>query len=121
MSIAELEGAQKDELAVSLATLLLHDSGVEVSAENLDAALKAAGVEVAPYWASLFASLVAKVPDVDALLAGPSAGAAVAGGAPASGAAAGGAAAPAEKEEEEEEADLGGGMDMFGGGEDADY
>ncbi|RLN87921.1 hypothetical protein BBJ28_00009191 [Nothophytophthora sp. Chile5] len=39
---------------------------------------------------------------------------------------AGGAAAPAEvkkeeKVEEEEEADLGGGMDMFGGGDDADY
>ncbi|KAG5190490.1 60s acidic ribosomal protein-domain-containing protein [Tribonema minus] len=46
------------------------------------------------------------------------------GGAPAAGGAAGGAAAEAveeKKEEEEEEVDMGGGMDMFGGGEGGDY
>ncbi|KAJ0396793.1 hypothetical protein P43SY_007689 [Pythium insidiosum] len=52
-----------------------------------------------------------------AKLATVSVGAAVAGGAAAaSGAAA--AEAPAAAEEEEEEADIGGGMDMFGGGSD---
>ena len=40
MSITELEGTQKEELAVSLATLILQDSNVEVSAENITATVK---------------------------------------------------------------------------------
>ena len=80
--------------------------------------LNASGNKVASYLPGLFSDLLARGLTIDSFLAGPSAGSASA--APAGAAAAGGAAAEAKKEEsEEEEADLGGGMDMFGGG--ADY
>jgi len=118
MSLAELSAAQKDELATSLAVLLCHDSEVEVSADNLNAALKASNNKVAAYFPTLFADLLSKGFSVDKFLAGPSAGGS-AGAAPAAGAAGAAAAAPkVEEKEEEEEADLGGGMDMFGGGDD---
>ncbi|OQS03577.1 hypothetical protein THRCLA_04111, partial [Thraustotheca clavata] len=41
MSIAELSATQKEELATSVAVLLLTDAEVEVSADNINAALKA--------------------------------------------------------------------------------
>lgn len=40
MSLAELTPAQKEELVVSLSALLLQDSGVDMSAENLEAVIK---------------------------------------------------------------------------------
>ncbi|DBA04479.1 TPA: hypothetical protein N0F65_010075 [Lagenidium giganteum] len=115
MSLAELTQSQKDELATSLAVLAVHDAKVEISAENLTAALEASGNKVAAFVPQLFADLIARGLKVGKFLAGPSAG----GAAPAAGASAGAAAAAApEEKEEEEEADLGGGMDMFGGGSD---
>jgi 60s Acidic ribosomal protein len=42
-------------LRSTYAALLLHDDGQEVSAEKINAVLKAAGVTVEPYWAGLFA------------------------------------------------------------------
>jgi len=40
MSLAELSPAQKEEMVISLSALLLQDSGVDMSAENLDAVIK---------------------------------------------------------------------------------
>lgn len=40
MSLADLNPAQKEELVVSLSALLLQDSGVDMSAENLEAVIK---------------------------------------------------------------------------------
>ena len=117
VAIADMTQSQKEELAVSLAVLALHDSKVEISADNLASALEASGNSVSAYLPQLFADLIGRGLKVDKFLAGPSAG-----GAPAAGAAAGGAsgaaAAVEEVVEEEEEANLGGGMDMFGGGSD---
>jgi large subunit ribosomal protein LP1 len=82
-----------------------------LQADNINTLVKAAGVEVEPYWPSLFASLAAKKGIEEFILnVGAGGGAAApAAGAAAGGAAAGGAAAPAveEKVEEEEDADMG--------------
>lgn len=43
MSLADLTPAQKEELVVSLSALLLQDSGVDMSAENLEAVIKVCG------------------------------------------------------------------------------
>lgn len=40
MSLADLNAAQKEELIVSLSALLLQDSGVDMSAENIEAVVK---------------------------------------------------------------------------------
>jgi large subunit ribosomal protein LP1 len=119
MSIADLSPAQKQELATSLAVLLCHDAEVEVSAENLNAALKASKNKVDAFLPQLMADVIERGLKVEKLLAGPSAGAAAApAAAGASGAAPAAAASKKEEKVEEEEADLGGGMDMFGGGSD---
>ncbi|PSC74194.1 60s acidic ribosomal P1 [Micractinium conductrix] len=99
----------KSELACVYAVLALHDDGVEITAENIAALTKAAGIEVEPYWPGLFAKLVEKK-SVDDFIVNVGAG----GGAPAAaaGPAASGAAAAAaekveEKVEEEEDEDMG--------------
>ncbi|KAL1923302.1 ribosomal protein P1 [Calcarisporiella thermophila] len=43
------------ELAIVYASLILADDGVEISTDKLLALCKAAGVEVEPVWASVFA------------------------------------------------------------------
>ncbi len=48
------------ELAVTYAALILHDDGLEITADNLNTILKAANITVEPYWPSLFAKLFAK-------------------------------------------------------------
>lgn len=83
-----------------------------MQADNINTLVKAAGVEVEPYWPALFASLAAKKNVDDFILnvgAGGGGAAAPAGGDAGAAAAAGGAAAPAaeEKVEEEEDADMG--------------
>lgn len=40
MSLADLTATQKEELVVSLSALLLQDSGVDMSAENIEAVIK---------------------------------------------------------------------------------
>ncbi|EER26194.1 hypothetical protein D8B26_003465 [Coccidioides posadasii str. Silveira] len=106
------------ELAVSYAALILADDGVEISADKLQALLKAANVQdVEPIWTSLFSKALEGKDVKDILTNVGSAGAA----APAAGvaAAAGGAApteaAPAaeEKKEEEEESDEDMGFGLF--------
>ena len=106
---SKLSKEEHDELCCSYAALMLHDDGLEITAEKLSAVIKASGNEVEPYWPMLFAKAL-KGQDVKALLsnigsAGPAAGPA----------AAAGGAAPAEvveeKKEEVEDVDMGG---LFG-------
>merc|ERR1712040_5060 len=105
------------ELSCTYAALILHDSDVEINADNLNKVIKAAGVSVEPFWPGLFASALTGV-DVAGLITNIGSGV---GSAPAGGAAAGGAAAdaaPAEEakkeESEEEESDSDMGFDLFG-------
>merc|ERR1712244_188456 len=79
------------ELCCTYAALILHDSDVEINADNLNKVIKAAGVSVEPFWPGLFASALTGV-DVAGLITNIGSGV---GSAPAGGAAAGGAAADA--------------------------
>jgi ribosomal protein L12E/L44/L45/RPP1/RPP2 len=128
MTLSALPQSERDELAVTLAALLLHDGGAEITADKINVVLSAAGISgVASYLPGMFASLLAKS-KVDDLIASSTAP----GGGSSSGAAPAGAAAPAaagakkeEKKEEkkaakEEEVDVGGG-DLFGGAKGGKY
>lgn len=82
-----------------------------MQADNINTLVKAAGVEVEPYWPTLFAGLAAKK-NIDEFIlnVGAGGGAPAAGGAAAAGGAGGAAAAEEKKEEkveEEEDADMG--------------
>lgn len=83
--------------------------------------IEATGNEVEGYWPSLFAGFLAKAGIEELILSASSGGGGGGGGGAGAGDDAGGdAAAPVEEkkeEEEEEDIDMGGGMDMFGGGE----
>eukprot|EP00028_Trichosphaerium_sp_Am-I-7-wt_P011592 CAMPEP_0168538224 /NCGR_PEP_ID=MMETSP0405-20121227/20952_1 /TAXON_ID=498012 /ORGANISM="Trichosphaerium sp, Strain Am-I-7 wt" /LENGTH=107 /DNA_ID=CAMNT_0008567249 /DNA_START=136 /DNA_END=456 /DNA_ORIENTATION=+ len=106
-----MSDGKRDELACTYAALILHDEGLEVTAEKLATLVKAANItDMQPYWPGLFAKVL-KSNSIDDLILSTSGGAAAGGDAPA---AAGDAAAeaepePEEEEEEESEADLGGG------------
>ena len=89
------------ESALSYAALILSDSDVEITSENLLALTNAAKIQVEGIYADLFAKAL-EGQDIKALLTNFSAGAASAGAAPSSGAAAGAAEAEAEEEKEEE-------------------
>merc|ERR1711970_136735 len=74
-----LSKADHDELCCSYAALMLHDDGVEITAEKLSKVIKASGNEVEPYWPMLFAKAL-KTANISALLtnvgsAGPAGGA----------------------------------------------
>ena len=109
---SKLSKADHDELVCSYAALMLHDDGLEITAEKLSKVIKASGNEVDAYWPALFAKAL-KNANIGELLtnvvtAGPAAGPVAA--------AAGGDAAPAEekkeeKKEEVEDVDMGG---LFG-------
>merc|ERR1712224_315920 len=112
-----LSKADHDELCCSYAALMLHDDGVEITAEKLSKVISASGNEVEPYWPMLFAKALksAKIEDLlsNVASAGPAAGPA---------AAAGAVEAEVEEEKEEkkeevEDVDMGG---LFGDDED-DY
>ena len=82
-----------------------------MQADNISTLVKAAGIEVEPYWPALFANLAAKK-SIEEFILNVGAGGGAAAAAPAggdAGAAAGGAAAAKEEEkvEEEEDADMG--------------
>merc|ERR1711981_75028 len=97
-----LSKGDHDELCVSYAALMLHDDGVEITAEKLSKVVKESGNTVEPYWPMLFAKAL-KTHNIKDLLTGL-------GSAGGDGAAAAGDA-PAEKEEEkeeEEDVDMGG-------------
>merc|ERR1711972_329085 len=115
--ISALLKMANSELCCTYAALILHDSDVEINADNLNKVIKAAGVSVEPFWPGLFASALTGV-DVAGLITNIGSGV---GSAPAGSAAAGGAAAdaaPAEEakkeESEEEESDSDMGFDLFG-------
>lgn len=81
-----------NELACVYASLILQDDDVAITSEKIQTILKAANVDVEPYWPGLFAKALESV-DVKALISNVGSGV---GGAPAAAAPAGGAA-PAEE------------------------
>merc|ERR1712097_124500 len=97
-----LSQAEHDELCCSYAALMLHDDGVEITAEKLNKVIKASGNEVEPYWPMLFAKALKGADVGDMLTNVASAGPAPAGGVAAAGGDAG-APAEAKKEEKKEE------------------
>lgn len=106
--------ASNEELACVYSALILQDANSPVSAENLQTLLKAASVDVEPFWPGLFAKAVESISLKD-LVSNVGAGA----GAPAPAAGAAAAAPVAEekkeekKEEEEEEEDDDMGFGLF--------
>ncbi|KAJ3035641.1 60S acidic ribosomal protein P1 [Rhizophlyctis rosea] len=86
------------EAACVYAALILHDDGVEITADKLSSLISAAGVEVEPIWPNLFAKAL-EGKDIGSFLFNVGSGS---GPAPAGGAApAAGGAAPAEEAKEE--------------------
>ncbi|XP_051160321.1 60S acidic ribosomal protein P1 [Leptopilina boulardi] len=97
--------SSKAELACVYSALLLVDDDVAVTGEKIQTILKAANVDVEPYWPGLFAKALEGV-NVKELITniGSGVGAAPAAGAAAApAAAAGGAAAESKKEEKKKE------------------
>eukprot|EP00091_Calanus_sinicus_P005035 TRINITY_DN15399_c0_g1_i1.p1 TRINITY_DN15399_c0_g1~~TRINITY_DN15399_c0_g1_i1.p1 ORF type:complete len:110 (+),score=61.07 TRINITY_DN15399_c0_g1_i1:156-485(+) len=94
------------ELACVYAALILADDDVAITPEKLTTILKAAGVDVEPYWPGLFAKALESC-DLKTLIttvgSGVGSAPAAGGAAPAAGGAAPAEAAPAKKEEEPEE------------------
>merc|ERR1711904_700804 len=87
---ADLSQADKDELCCSYAALMLHDDGLEITAEKLNKVIKASGNTVEPYWPMLFAKAL-KSANIGDLLTN------VASAAPAGGAGGAGPAAAVEE------------------------
>eukprot|EP00343_Euplotes_focardii_P008399 CAMPEP_0205821686 /NCGR_PEP_ID=MMETSP0206-20130828/8909_1 /ASSEMBLY_ACC=CAM_ASM_000279 /TAXON_ID=36767 /ORGANISM="Euplotes focardii, Strain TN1" /LENGTH=111 /DNA_ID=CAMNT_0053117355 /DNA_START=33 /DNA_END=368 /DNA_ORIENTATION=+ len=101
----------KSELAVSLATLILHADSVAVTGENINKILAAANVKgVAPYWPKLFAQLL-EGKDVAELL--KTSGASPVGAAKVAVAESKEESKQAEESEDEEESDEGMGFSLF--------
>ncbi|XP_065355706.1 large ribosomal subunit protein P1 [Calliphora vicina] len=108
----------KAELACVYASLILVDDDVAVTGEKISTILKAANVEVEPYWPGLFAKALEGINVKDLIT---NIGSGVGAGAPAGAAAAGGDAAPVaeakkeekKKEEEPEESDDDMGFALF--------
>lgn len=107
-----------DELACVYAALILQDDDVAVTAEKIQTILKAANVDVEPYWPGLFAKALDGL-DVKGLITNVGSGVGSGPAAPAAGKAA--PAAPAaeakkddkkkkQEEEEEEDDDMGFGL-----------
>merc|ERR1711868_153818 len=98
------------ELACTYAALILNDDGIDITADKLTAILKAAKVDVEPFWPGLFAGALKDV-DVTSLISniGSGAGAAAAGG----GAAEDAPKEEAKKEESSEESDDDMGFGLF--------
>jgi len=97
--------ASKAELACVYSALILVDDDVAITGEKISTILKAANVDVEPYWPGLFAKALEGVNVKDLITnIGSGVGAAPAAGAPAAAAPAA-AAAPEKKEEKKEESE----------------
>ncbi|XP_045470390.1 60S acidic ribosomal protein P1 [Harmonia axyridis] len=106
------------ELACVYAALILADDDIAITGEKIQTILKAANVEVEPYWPGLFAKALEGVSIKDLVTRlGSGVGTAPAGGAAAAAPAAAAEAAPAKeekkKEEEPEESDDDMGLGLF--------
>merc|ERR1711977_396057 len=108
------EGNQKNELFCSYAALLLSDCGADVTEDNLNAAISAAGGSVPGCYTSLFAK-VAAMTSVSELVEGASQPGSGGGGSGAAAAPAAGGDAPKEeaKKESSSSDDAGGAGGMF--------
>ncbi|XP_013148681.1 PREDICTED: 60S acidic ribosomal protein P1 [Papilio polytes] len=97
--------ASKAELACVYSALILVDDDVAVTGEKISTILKAAGVDVEPYWPGLFAKALEGVNVRDLITnIGSGVGAAPApGGAPTAASAAAPSSEPAKEEKKEEE------------------
>ncbi|CAD7079755.1 unnamed protein product [Hermetia illucens] len=94
----------KAELACVYSALILVDDDIAVTGEKISTILKAANVDVEPYWPGLFAKALEGINVKDLITSiGSGVGAAPAGGAAAPAAAA--AAAPEAKKEEKKESE----------------
>uniref|UniRef100_A0A0M3HNC0 Large ribosomal subunit protein P1 n=2 Tax=Ascaris TaxID=6251 RepID=A0A0M3HNC0_ASCLU len=114
------QAATNSEVACVYAALILQDDDVAITGDKITTILKAAHVEVEPFWPGLFAKALEGV-DVKALITNVSSGVGSGGPAPAGGAAPAAAAAPAaeaapkeeKKEEPKEESDDDMGFGLF--------
>ena len=107
---AQLNENEKQELLCSYAALILHDEKADITADNLNKLLSAAGAHVEPYWPTLFARALKAVQVGDLLKnigSAPAAGPAVAAAGAAASPSKGAAKKEQPKEEEEEGGDMG--------------
>ncbi|KHN87140.1 60S acidic ribosomal protein P1 [Toxocara canis] len=121
MAHAAHQMASHNEVACVYAALILQDDDVAVTGDKITTILKAAHVEVEPFWPGLFAKALEGV-DVKSLITSVSSGVGSGSPAPAGGEAPAAAAAPAadaapkkeeKKEEPKEESDDDMGFGLF--------
>ena len=81
VAVSALSKAQKDELVVTYAALLLHDGELEITEEKLNKVISASGNSVEGYWPGLFAKAL-KGRNINDLISNAAASAAPASAAP---------------------------------------
>jgi large subunit ribosomal protein LP1 len=69
-----VSGSDKDQYVTALAALILADSSVDITADNLNAVIDASGNKVPAYYAVLYSTYIEKAGGVSKFLSGPSAG-----------------------------------------------
>lgn len=108
VEVANLSQAEREELLCSYAALILHDEKADITADNINKLVKAAGGSVEAYWPSLFARALKTVTIGDLIKnAGSAPAAGPAGSASPSKKASKSPKAAAKVEEEEEGGDMG--------------
>merc|ERR1711935_368735 len=108
------------DLLCSLASLILADAQQDVTADNINTLVKAAGASVPAYYAALFEKVNGNSPFAETVELASKVGGGDCAAAPAAASTKGGAPAAAAKEESEEEEEAAPAGDLFGGGGD-DY